>query len=325
MKIRGFRIELGEIENRLLKHENINEAVVVVKSREAEDKYLCAYVVPREEFEASELKGYLSKMLPDYMVPSFFVSLDRFPLTSSGKIDTKALPEPGIVTDETHTVPKGAVEKRLAVIWSELLAIELKNIGRDAGFFELGGHSLTATVMTVRIQKELEADVPLREVFRTPTIEGLARYITTHALNDTYAEIKPVEKQDYYPLSPAQKRLYILQQLELKSTAYNMPYLLPLQEGIKKESLEKTFKQLIRRHESLRTSFQLVEEQPVQVVHDHVEFEIELFGRGVPPWSPLNGNHSPINGKHSPINGKHSPINGKHSPINGKHSGTHGG
>ncbi|MCP5045599.1 MAG: AMP-binding protein, partial [bacterium] len=296
VKLRGFRIELGEIENRLSDHDEIKEAVVLLRSRGTEDEYLCAYFVAEKEFSVPELNEYLAKTLPDYMIPSYFIKVEEIPLTANGKTDTAALPEPGVRVSETFEPPKGRIEECLASIWSGLLFIEKDVIGRAVSFFELGGHSLKATVLTARIRKELDADVPLKEVFRTPTIAGLAGYINTGALTERYAAIQPVEKKDYYILSPAQKRLYILQQLKKESIAYNIPYTIPLPGEIEKEALENVFKTLIHRHESLRTSFQLVNEHPVQRIHDSVEFEIECFGRGVPPWSPLNGNHSGSHG-----------------------------
>ncbi|MCP4218077.1 MAG: AMP-binding protein, partial [bacterium] len=143
-------------------------------------------------------------------------------------------------------------------------------------FFLLGGHSLKATVMVSRLHKELEVVVPLAEVFKTPTIRALAQFIK-HSLKKEFVSIEPVEKKEYYPLSSEQKRMYILQQMEINGTVYNMPETIPLNEAPDIEKLEKTFTQLIRRHESLRTSFHMMMENPIQRIHDNVDFAITYY------------------------------------------------
>jgi tyrocidine synthetase-3 len=276
VKIRGYRIELGEIENCLITHSEVKEAVVL--TNDMEDKYLCAYIVPHSPYSPS-LKEYLSRLLPDYMIPSYFVELEEIPLTPSGKIDRKALPAPEVQTGDYYAAPRDEIEKRLVKMWSEVLGVEAV-IGIDDNFFALGGHSLKGTVLTVKIHKEFNVKLPLLQVFRTPHIRGMAEYIKEQLKQwkeDRYASIEPVEKKGYYPLSSAQKRLYILQQMTLESTAYNMPQFIPLSEEPDISKLEETFKRLIERHESLRTSFHMINNQPVQKVHDTVEFAIEYY------------------------------------------------
>jgi len=185
VKIRGYRIETGEIEDRLLKHEQIKEAVVVVKEtfrevherKDNEDKYLVAYIVGIGELLVSELREFLAGELPGYMIPSYFVLLDKIPLTPNGKIHRRALPEPEKRPEEEYIAPENELEERLVEIWSELLGIEKESISMNANFFGLGGHSLKATVMVSRIHKELDVDIPLAEIFKTPTIRGLASLI----------------------------------------------------------------------------------------------------------------------------------------------------
>ncbi|MCP5045762.1 MAG: amino acid adenylation domain-containing protein, partial [bacterium] len=298
VKIRGFRIELGEIENRLLRHAEVKEAVVIAKEEEAGDLYLIAYYIPVQgdvvplwdrEIPGPELRDYLSSYLPDYMIPGYFVHLDRIPLTVSGKVNRRLLPEPHPQTNPEYTAPRNRVETKLVELWSDVLGIETHLIGIDNNFFQLGGHSLKGAVLTARIQKELDVDVPLAQLFKTSHIRGLAEYIT--GLPEYgYQEIEPVEKREYYDLSSAQKRLYILWQMEPDGLVYNMPQFIVLEGGRESEpdtgKLEESFKQLIQRHESLRTSFHMIDDQPVQIIQDHVEFRV---CRGVPPWSPLHG------------------------------------
>ncbi|MCP5054073.1 MAG: amino acid adenylation domain-containing protein, partial [bacterium] len=298
VKIRGFRVEPGEIENRLLNHPRIKEAVVIPRRGESGDNYLCAYFTSGQAPTVSELRDYLSGILPDYMVPSYFMHLDAIPVTANGKVNRNALPEPVIESSDSHIAPTNAVEKKVAELWEQVLEISPGTVSIDTGFFHLGGHSLNATVLVSRIHKEFRVTVPLLEVFRNDTVRRLSAYIKG-AAKTRYSRIEPVEKRDYYSLSSAQKRIYVLQQMDLDNTAYNMPMILPLAPDAEPGKLESVFSRLIARHESLRTSFITVDNQPVQKMHDHVEFEIELFGRGDPPWSPLNGNHSGTHGEGS--------------------------
>ncbi len=287
VKIRGFRIELGEIENRLLNHKEIKECAVTVREGEKGNKYLCAYLVVRIPVDSGTLREYLSKYLPDYMTPSYFVTLDKMPLTTSGKIDLRALPEPRLESGFGYTAPRDEVEEKLVGLWAEVLGIEENKISIDANFFELGGHSLKATLLAAKIHKKFQVKVLLGEIFKTPFIRGLAVTIK-EAAREKYISLEHTEKKDYYALSPAQKRLYVLQQMDEQGggIAYNIPSLWSLEGDVDKSRFEDIFRKLTRRHESLRTFFQIVNEEPVQRVHDEVKFEIELLSKGDPAWSP---------------------------------------
>ncbi|MCP4153517.1 MAG: hypothetical protein GY757_37665, partial [bacterium] len=178
---------------------------------------------------------------------------------------------------------RNEIEEKLSEIWTDLLGIPKGNIGIDDDFFKIGGHSLKATIMAARMHKYFNIKLPLTEIFKNTTIRTLGDTIrgktvaTLPGEKETFANIKPVEKKEYYILSSAQKRLFILQQMELESTAYNMPYVLPLRETPRLENPEETFRKLIRRHESLRTSFHMINNNPVQVVHNNVAFKLEKF------------------------------------------------
>ncbi|UCH92909.1 MAG: AMP-binding protein, partial [Candidatus Aminicenantes bacterium] len=266
VKIRGYRMELGEIENHLLNYPGIKEAVVAVKGNHHE-KYLCAYIVPGNAVDQKKLKNALSKFLPDYMIPSYFIQVERMPLTPNKKIDLKALPEPTITADMDYTAPANNIEKKLVEIWSGILGIERELISTNADFFQLGGHSLKATLLAARIEKELHAKVPLPEIFITPTIRGLAEFLK-HAQEFKFESITPTEKKEYYPLSSAQRRLFVLQQMDEQGIGYNMPSVWQLQGNLDVEKFEKVFHRLIRRHEILRTSFIVINDEPVQRIDD---------------------------------------------------------
>jgi amino acid adenylation domain-containing protein len=269
VKIRGFRIELGEIENHLRTIGGIREAVVVDREsghkKGAGDRYLCAYYVSNEEVPVSGLRDRLLRNVPEYMMPAHFVHLETIPLTANGKLDRKLLPDPEVKSEEKYVAPRDDVETRLVEIWSEILGVRTSDVGIDSNFFELGGHSLKATVLITRIHKAFSVKTSLGEMFNQPTIRGLAQFIR-EAVNEKYVSIKPAEEKDYYPMSSSQLRMYILNQLEKKSTNYNMPAALIIEGNLDKDKLEAVFRELILRQEGLRTRFVVAGGEPVQKV-----------------------------------------------------------
>ncbi|MCP4153928.1 MAG: hypothetical protein GY757_39745, partial [bacterium] len=178
---------------------------------------------------AANLKDFLSKLLPDYMIPTLFIPIETMPVTPNGKIDRKVLSHYPISNTQypTHIAPRNNTEKKLNKIWADILGTQKKEIGIDDNFFDIGGHSLKATVMASKIHKEFNVKLPLPEIFKKSTIRTLAETIKEFT-RDNYVAIEPTEKKEYYILSSAQKRLFILQQMELESTAYNMPLTIPL-------------------------------------------------------------------------------------------------
>ncbi len=290
VKIRGFRIEPGEIESKLLNYDGIKEALVISREDQNADKYLCAYIVPSSTsspqttdsagvLNVSELRDYLSKELPDYMIPGFFVQLEETPLTPGGKVDRKALPEPEVKIEVEHIAPRNKIEEKLAEIWSQVLGIEKDIISIDANFFELGGHSLNATVLSNKMHKAYDAKVPLVVIFERYTIRRLAEFVE-EAAKDKFVSIEPAKKKDYYILSSAQKRLYIIQRIYPEIPGYNIPIVVFLEGELNRQRLKEAFQAVIRRHESLRTSFEVVEGEPVQKIDQEVDFEIEYYETG---------------------------------------------
>ncbi|NOQ25537.1 MAG: amino acid adenylation domain-containing protein, partial [Bacteroidales bacterium] len=273
VKIRGFRVELGEIENAILKHENIKESVVLAREENG-DKYLCAYILSKEEFNQEEIRTYLSLSLPDYMIPSYFIELEKIPLTTNGKVNRKALPSPEIKAGDDYVAPSNEIEEKLLEIWSEVLNIEKEEISVNANFFSIGGHSLKATVLTSNIHKEIGVEFPLREIFLHPTIKSQASQIEKSTKKD-FVSIPKTKEQSNYLLSPAQKRLYVLQQFDLTSIAYNMLGIISLGKEVDKSRIEEVFKQLINRHENFRTSINIVDQVPVQLINKDVDFDLE--------------------------------------------------
>ncbi|HLP62355.1 MAG TPA: amino acid adenylation domain-containing protein, partial [Candidatus Deferrimicrobium sp.] len=275
VKIRGYRVELGEIEARLLEHPGIKEAVVSTGTSRTGDNYLCAYLVTSKNPDAAALPGYLGKHLPAYMIPAYFIFLEKIPLTANGKVDRRALPVPEIKISADYVAPANEIEERLAITWADVLEIEKDKLSVTADFFQLGGHSLKAAVLAARIRKEFNVAVPLVELFKAPTIKELAVFING-AVKGTFEAITPVEKKEYYELSAAQKRLFVLQQMVEQGTGYNIPAILVLEGHLDQPKLADTFQRLITRHENLRTSFEIIAGKPVQKIHDQVVFELTV-------------------------------------------------
>jgi acyl carrier protein len=178
--------------------------------------------------------------------------------------------------------PRDYIEKKLVDIWGEVLEIDTQTIGIDDIFFAREGQSLKAIMMTSLIHKTFDISIPLPMIFKLATVRGLAEYIKTTMLDKQgeiirYVSINPVEEKEYYPLSSAQERLYILKQLDPESTVYNVPQVILLGKQPDKEQLEWVFQQLINRHESLRTSFEVIAGQPYQVTHENVLFSMEFY------------------------------------------------
>ncbi|MCP4157161.1 MAG: AMP-binding protein, partial [bacterium] len=250
IKIRGFRIETGEIENVLAAHHNIKEVVVLPWEETPGNQNLCAYYVETEkngaaQITARELKTGLSQTLPNFMIPAYYVKIAQIPLTPNGKIDRKALPEPRAAkTGEKYAAPRTPVEEKLVNIWKKVLYGEKAGenqpaVGIDDSFFDLGGHSLKANRLVLEIHKELEVKTSLAKIFRTPTIRDVARHIE-QAETQHYKTILPVEPRDYYPLSYNQQRLYLLQQLNPESAAFNIVGIVELRHEADEPAIRRT-------------------------------------------------------------------------------------
>ncbi|MGZ4107887.1 MAG: amino acid adenylation domain-containing protein, partial [Tumebacillaceae bacterium] len=274
VKVRGFRIELGEIEAVLAQHADVTSAVVLVREDVPGDKRIVAYVAAEdaEAVTSGELRHAVKARLPEYMVPSAFIVLEAMPLTPNGKVDRRALPAPDWeLLEQTYVAPRTSVEETVAGIWADVLHVE--RVGVQNNFFELGGHSLLATQVISRVNETFDVQLPLRCLFETPTVEGLAVQIgdvevVGQTLGNTTTQIVPVARDGALPLSFAQQRLWVLERFLAGAPVYNMPYALRLQGALNVSALEKSLNDIIARHESLRTTFMEIAGQPVQVIGD---------------------------------------------------------
>jgi amino acid adenylation domain-containing protein/non-ribosomal peptide synthase protein (TIGR01720 family) len=285
VKIRGFRIELGEIESTLQGHGEVHQSVVLAREDEGGDKKLVAYVVAREGEAFSEatpvldscgesfsimtggdsvlltedLQAHLRSSLPDYMIPAFFVYVDRLPLTANGKIDRKSLPAPDLShrqVGDSYVAARTEIEASLCAIWSDVL--KMSPIGIHDNFFKLGGHSLLATQVISRIRSVFERDIPLRVLFEEPTIARLGEKIEA-SLGEGKGSLLPVitagVRPDRIPLSFAQQRLWFIDQLLPNSSLYNIPIALRIKGPLDRDILDRSLWCVIDRHEALRTVF----------------------------------------------------------------------
>jgi non-ribosomal peptide synthetase component F len=278
VKVRGYRIELGEIEAVLGRQAGVAECVVVARGDEGE-KRLVAYVVAEEgaSLSVTELRAQLSAQLPSYMVPAMFVMLESLPLTKNGKVDRKALPEPeasGLERSEEYVAPRTATEEILAGIWQSVLRVE--RVGINDNFFELGGHSLLATQLVSRMREVFAVEIALRSLFEHPTVAGLATVLAEGG-ELTAPPLVPSDRTQALPLSFAQQRLWFLDQLERNNAFYNIPAAVRLSGPLNIAALERTFTEITRRHEALRTSFITVDGEARQQIIAPATFKLPLI------------------------------------------------
>ncbi len=264
VKIRGYRIELGEITAQLEKIEEVRQALVVAHGTDS-NKRLIAYLAGEETLEAANIKSVLAGVLPDYMIPSGYVCLERFPVTPNGKIDRKALPSPDDILGEEYVAPQNAQQEVLVSIWAEVLGIDEEKVGIASDFFGLGGHSLLAITMANKINESFSVELPLRELFVHRTIMELSEFISGLE-KVSFVSIPKAPESTYYPLSSAQNRMYFLYEFDKKSIAYNIPCFLRFEGALDIDKLVWVYKEFSVRHESLRTVFELVDGLPMQRV-----------------------------------------------------------
>lgn len=278
VKIRGFRIELGEIETQLRRHEAVREAVVVARG----ESILVGYVVPHagQVPTAPLLRAALRETLPEYMVPTRFVTLDALPLTPNGKVDRNALPDPApeqAAQGPGHVPPRGPVAEALVQFWSELLG--RSRVGIHDNFFDVGGHSLLATQVLARVRDAFGVEPTLQELLDEPTVAGLAARVEALMRAQTgvpTVPIRPVPRNGPLPASFAQQRLWFLDQLEPNSPLYNIPVGVRLTGVVDPWALARALNEVIRRHEALRTTFDAPEGTPRQVIAPRLEIDLPL-------------------------------------------------
>ncbi|AGC44899.1 non-ribosomal peptide synthetase [Myxococcus stipitatus DSM 14675] len=278
VKVRGFRIELGEVEAALRLFPGVHEAAVLAREDIPGDKRLVAYFTSSEGqgVDSSSLRSFLLQRLPEYMVPAALVSLSSFPLSTNGKLDRKALPPPDFASasaSEDFTPPSSQAQERLASIFSDVLGLPRVSVHSD--FFELGGHSLLATQVVSRIRSGFNVELPLGELFSSPTVALLAERLESLS-SSRVLPLVPADRTQALPLSFAQQRLWFLDQLQPGNSTYNIPWVLKLSGSLNPDALLQSLRALIQRHEVLRTHFSVLDGRPVQVIQDHARLDMPL-------------------------------------------------
>ncbi|MEV4643214.1 amino acid adenylation domain-containing protein, partial [Actinoplanes sp. NPDC049548] len=258
VKVRGFRIELGEIEAVLARHAEVTQSAVLLREDRPGDKRLVAYVVPGTD--AAELHRHAAALLPQYMVPSAFVPLEALPLTPNGKLDRRALPAPTV--DSTGTAPRTPREEILCGIFGALLGLD--KVGINDNFFALGGHSLLAARLISRLRAVLGVELTVRDLFQAPTIAGLDALLD--GAGDARPALRAADRPDLLPLSYAQQRLWVLDQMEGPSATYNVPVSIRLVGALDRPALQAALTDVAARHEALRTVFPPVKGGSRQVI-----------------------------------------------------------
>lgn len=278
VKIRGFRIELAEIDHHLNKYPAVKEAAVTVKERGG-DKFIAAYFVTETTIDKDELKKYLQQFLPEYMLPAFFVQLEKIPLTYNGKLDKKNLPDPDYFGESDFHSPSTTIETELSEIWADILKLPAERIGINRSFFELGGHSLRAVTLRNRIGKQFGIEISVQQIFQNQDIKSQAELITA-AHKQTFEPIPRAAVKPYYVLSSAQRRMYFLDVLTPGKITYNIPQAMLINGPLDYQRLESALNRLVVRHESLRTSFVVFNDEPHQVVEQDIQLKLEEYTAG---------------------------------------------
>ena len=294
VKIRGFRIELGEIETVLSQYPHVQASCAIAREDIPGDKRLVAYIVPQKEqtLTVSVLRSFLKEKLPEYMVPSAIVILEGLPLTSNGKLDRRALPAPDLHSQlsDKYVAPRNSIEEILSGIWAQVLKVE--RVGIHDNFFELGGHSLLATQIISRIPEACGTSLPLRSLFKSPTVAQLSEVIASELQTGSslvLPAILPVSSKQDIPLSWAQERLWFLHHLEGESGAYTIPFAVRLEGNLNVKALSGAIEAIMRRHEVLRTRFEIKDDKPVQVIDPNINITLPVVDlqNVADPWKQV--------------------------------------
>ncbi|WP_128657662.1 non-ribosomal peptide synthetase [Paenibacillus sp. 598K] len=282
VQIRGYRVELKEVERAILQHPEVRQTAVLTISVGEMTELVSYYICDNLPVAPVELRAHLEAVLPAYMVPGFFVELSEMPLTPHGKIDRRALPEPGAVrhASSSYTAPRDERERRLAQIWSEVL--QVSSPGIDDNFIEYGGHSLQAVRFAAAVERQLGIKLGVQSLLEHQTIRALSESMASGTEQPRLPDPKLLAWASDYAVSPFQEQIYMLRELEGEETSSNSPGALRLEGPLDTDKLDRVLQELVSRHESLRSSFHKIHGEVRQVLHQeallHIE-TIELEGR----------------------------------------------
>jgi len=273
VKIRGYRIELDEIENAIFQFQDINNCVVCKKEIKPSHEVLCAYYIEKNKVNIDELKKYLQKILPTYMIPQYYILLKEFPYTQNGKIDRKCLPNPKLLENkQVQTIIRNEYDQKLICILQ--LILDTTKITINDNLFDLGMDSLTAISISVKLFEEFNIELNISEIFNNPIIKDLSDYISQIKLSNKIKMIRKYEKQDSYPLSSAEQKIYFATASNSLSTVYNISGGIVFEEKPDIKHLSDCINEILNKHDSLRAYFIIENNKLVQKILDKVEFSL---------------------------------------------------
>ncbi|MCZ9634914.1 non-ribosomal peptide synthetase [Rhodococcus sp. BH5] len=283
VKIRGFRIELGEIEAALVSHPDIAHAAVVdthVDHDPDGNRILVGYVVPQQgsTLNSAALRTFLATILPDHMVPHTCITLESLPLTPNGKLDTNALPAPDFSASAAGRLPETAAEVLVCHLYEKVLGLPVDTVSAEANFFELGGHSLIATRLISQLKEVTGVEIPMAVIFSTPSPSEIATYLPARIAEKPRAAQKRSARPSRIPLSSGQLRMWFLNQMDPSTATYNIPFVIRLSESADEAALELAIKDVLDRHESLRTLLPHINGEPYQEIlePDAIGFRLQV-------------------------------------------------
>ncbi|MBU3108710.1 non-ribosomal peptide synthetase, partial [Clostridium gasigenes] len=268
VKIRGFRIELGEIANVLRRIDYIDDVAIIVRENVSGEKAIYSYIVSDINIDFKKVRKEIRKELPDYMIPAYMMQIAEIPVNRNGKLDKRALPDITYESKEEYIAPRNEIEKIIVEIFEEVIGGN--KISVDADFFEIGGHSLRATKVANRIEAETGVRIPIKIIFSERTAESIAIYMG-ECRDKEYKAIQKAEYKEYYPMSSAQRRMYLIWQMDKESTVYNMPACYKLEGTVRLDGIKKSLQKMIDRHEILRTCFVMEDGELAQKILDKLE------------------------------------------------------
>ena len=272
IKLRGYRIEINEIIFNILKFNNIEDAVVKLIENDNK-KYLCAYYKSSKKIKEKFLRTFLEERLPLYMIPTFFIHMVAMPLNKNGKYDLEKFPLPTF--KNVNNIPKSKFEIQLAIIWKEVLRIDIKTIGRDSNFFELGGNSILVSSLASKVSKQFNVQISLTDIFKSINLKDLAQLIND-GLYKKYKPIPILKKNDQYELSFFQKQLWLQEKILNNHWSFCMQDVFILDLTFDKTAFKKAFISLLEKYEILRTSINIINDKPYQVVHQTKDIHFNI-------------------------------------------------
>ncbi len=273
IKLRGFRIELSEIDNNILTYPNVKQSISIIQNIN-NNKTICSYIVSDEPVNIINLKKYLSKTLANYMIPTHIITLEKLPLNINGKVDRKLLPLPELDSENINIItPRNEIDNTIILCLKEILG--LSSISITSSFFDIGGDSLSAISLATKLTSLLKQAITVQDIFNNPIIMDLSDYIF-NLKNSSIKIISKHDKRHLYPLSASQDGIYYAANLDINSISYNTAGGIITDKTLDISKLEKCFNILIKRHDALRTHFNLIDGKIVQIVDDNIDFNLKI-------------------------------------------------